>query len=188
MMRLELERELLAQPVRALQYMLSRLGMIYDFLPLVTENGVFDELTLEAVMRFQKEFLPRVTGIVDRQTWEEIQRHWEKAEERLEGPRPVRAFPGNGRQAKPGEWKEYMALPQTMFRSLEHYFNGIVPAQTDGRHGEESTENVRWLQRAAGLPPTGVMDQPTWNVLSRLYETFVIPEGVLPEGLFPAWG
>ena len=48
--------------------------------------------------------------------------------------------------------------------------------------------NVLWLQRAAGLNPTGIIDQPTWNALSRLYETFVIPEGVLPEEIFPAWG
>lgn len=188
MMRLELEREMLGQPVRALQYMLGRLALIYDFLPTVGESGLFDERTLESVMRFQREFFPPVTGIVDRRTWDEIQRRWEKAEEILDGPRPVRAFPGNGRKAEPGEWKDYMALPQIMFQSLSHYFNGIIPSQTNGMHGPESAENVRWLQRAAGIEPTGTMDQPTWNALSRLYETFVIPEGVLPEELFPSWG
>ncbi len=188
MMRMELERELLSQPVRALQYMLMRLALVYDFLPTVNESGRFDENTLEAVMRFQRELAPPVTGVVDRRTWQSILEYWEQAEESLKGPRPVRAFPGNGKQANPGEWKEYMALPQTMFRSLAHYFDGIIPAQVDGQHGAESVENVRWLQRAAGLNPTGTMDQPTWNALSRLYETFVIPEGVLPEELFPAWG
>ena len=188
MMRMELEREVLAQPVKALQHMLMRLSQGYDVLPTVAESGIFDENTLEAVLRFQKEFAPPVTGVVDRRTWHKILEQWELAEEKLTKPRPVRAFPGNGKQAQPGEWKEYMALPQTMFRSLSHYFEGIEPAQTDGRHGEESVRNVRWLQQAAGLNPTGIMDQPTWNVLSRLYETFVIPEGVLPEEIFPAWG
>ena len=188
MMRMELERELLSQPVKALQHMLMSLSLVYDFMPTVAENGLFDEKTLEAVMRFQREFQPPVTGVVDRRTWLKILEKWEEAENKLEGPRAVRAFPGNGKRANPGEWKEFMALPQTMFRSLEHYFEGIIPAQTDGRHGDESVENVRWLQKAAGLNPTGVMDQPTWNALSRLYETFVIPEGVLPEENFPAWG
>ena len=188
MMRMELERELLARPVRALQYMLGRLALVYDFMPTVAESGVFDENTLEAVMRFQREFAPPVTGVVDRRTWQAIHNKYEQAQEKLDPPRSVRAFPGNGRQAAPGEWKEYMALPQTMFRSLSHYFEGIEPAQTDGRHAEESVRNVRWLQQAAGLNPTGIMDQPTWNALSRLYETFVIPEGVLGEEVFPAWG
>ena len=188
MMRMELERELLAQPVKALQHMLTRLSLVYDMLPSVAENGRFDEATLEAVLRFQKEFAPPVTGVVDRQTWQKIFDLWEKAEEQLSGPRPVRAFPGNGKQAKPGEWKEYMALPQTMFRSLSHYFEEIELGGTDGVHEEESVRNVRWLQQAAGLEPTGIMDQATWNILSRLYETFVIPEGVLGEEVFPAWG
>ena len=188
MMRMELEREVLAQPVKALQHMLMRLAQVYDVLPTVAESGRFDENTLEAVLRFQKEFAPPVTGVVDRRTWHKILEQWELAEEKLTQPRPVRAFPGNGKRAQPGEWKEYMALPQTMFRSLSHYFEGIEPAQTDGRHGEESVRNVRWLQQVSGLNPTGIMDQPTWNVLSRLYETFVIPEGVLPEEIFPAWG
>ena len=188
MMRIELERELLSRPVRALQHMLMRLSLVYDFLPTVAESGMFDENTLEAVMRFQRELAPPVSGVVDRRTWQRILEEWERAEEGLEQPRPVRGFPGNGKQANPGEWKEYMALPQTMFRSLSQYFDAIIPAESDGRHGEGSVENVRWLQKAAGLEPTGIMDQPTWNALSRLYETFVIPEGVLPEELFPAWG
>ena len=188
MMRTELERELLSRPVQALQHMLMRLALVYDFLPTVAESGRFDENTLEAVMRFQRELAPPVTGVVDRRTWQSIQEHWERAEEKLAGPRPARAFPGNGRKADPGEWKEYMALPQTMFASLAHYFNGIVPARADGLHDESSTQNVRWLQKAAGLKPTGSMDQSAWNALSRLYEVFVIPEGVLPGELFPTWG
>jgi ribokinase len=65
---------------------------------------------------------------------------------------------------------------------------GIRPSDQTGLHDENSVENVRWLQRRAGLNPTGIMDQPTWNALSRLYETFVIPEGVLPDEMFPTWG
>ena len=188
MMPLELERELQDQPVRALQYMLMRLALVYDFIPTVAESGRFDDITLEGVLRFQREFAPPVTGVVDRRTWEALVALWERAEETLSSPRPVRAFPGNGKRAEPGEWKEYMVLPQTMFRSLGHYFEGIIPAQTNGTHGEQSVQNVRWLQRAAGLPTTGTMDQQTWNVLSRLYETFVVPDGALPEELFPSWG
>ena len=188
MMRMELERELLARPVQALQYMLNQLSLVYDFMPSVALSGIFDESTLEAVLRFQQEFAPPVTGVVDRRTWQAIRSRYEQAQEKLDPPRPVRAFPGNGRRAEPGEWKGYMALPQSMFQSLAHYFSGIGPSDRQGLHDEGSVENVRWLQRRAGLKPTGIMDQPTWNALSRLYETFVIPEGVLPDEMFPTWG
>ena len=188
MMRLELERELLDRPVRGLQYMLTRLALVHGELPVVAQSGLFDEGTLEAVMRFQQKLAPPVTGVVDRRTWQAIQREWELAEEKLSPPRALRAFPGNGRQVKPGEWKEFLVVPQTMFRGLSHYFNDITPGPSDGFHGAHSAENVRWLQRAAGLEPSGVLDQPTWDVLSRLYEIFVLPQGIFPEENFPTWG
>lgn len=188
MMRMELERELLSRPVRALQYMLTRLALVHEELPNVAQNGLFDESTLEAVMRFQRALAPPVTGVVDRRTWQALQREWEMAEEKLAPPRPVRAFPGNGKRAQPGEWKEYLVVPQSMFAGLSHYFNGIIPNPADGLHSPASAENVRWLQRAAALEPSGILDQPAWDALSRLYEVFVAPDGVLPDELFPSWG
>ena len=46
MMRMELEREVLAQPVKALQHMLMRLSQVYDVLPTVAESGIFDTLVI----------------------------------------------------------------------------------------------------------------------------------------------
>ena len=189
MMALELEREMLSQPVRALQYMLNRLSLVYEELPPLLDNGMFDERTLESVLRIQKRFALPMTGIVDRRTWDLIRQEWDRAERvRIRPPRSVRAFPGDGRQAQPGEWKEYMMLPQTMFQSLERYFNGIQPVRANGLHGEGSVQNVRWLQQRAGLEPTGVLDQKTWDALSRLYEVFIIPEGVMTDEDLPTWG
>ena len=157
-MKLELEREMLAQPVRSLQYMLRQLSRWYDFLPEIGVDGVFGEHTLESVMLFQREFTLPVTGVVDYQTWQMIRSKWEEAERKLQEPRAVRAFPGNGRQAEQGEYALYMVVPQTMFRVLSNFINGIANAPEDGQHEELSIENVRWLQEKAGLPVTGVLD------------------------------
>lgn len=188
MKELDLERRLLSQPVGALQYMLSRLGLRYPWLPAVSVNGRFDEATLEAVIRFQRELAPPVTGVVDRRTWEEIYEAWEGEETRLTGPRELRGFPGGGRQAAPGEWKEFLSLPQTMFTALERYFNGPVTSPVPGLHEDISQQNVRWLQGGAGLEETGIMDAPTWDILSRLYELFVISQGVTEGEELPVWG
>ena len=74
----QLEREMVAQPIRSLQYMLNRLSLRYDFLPALVPDGVFGERTLEAVMLFQRELLRPVTGVVDRRTWDEISRAWSR--------------------------------------------------------------------------------------------------------------
>lgn len=46
----QLEREMVAQPIRSLQYMLNRLSLRYDFLPALVPDGVFGERTLETVV------------------------------------------------------------------------------------------------------------------------------------------
>lgn len=102
MTRDELERELLAQPVRSLQYMLRRLSLQYPFLPEIVADGVFGERTLEAVMLFQRELHPPVTGMVDEETWNDIRERWILLERKLAEPRPVRLFPDR----KPGSIQE----------------------------------------------------------------------------------
>ena len=170
------ERELVGRPVAGLQYMLSRLAQGDPRLLPIMVDGVFGERTLEAVMRFQKAFGLPVTGAADRETWEAIRDSWLRLEEREGEARPAQIFPSEGTKVRQGQEREYMVLPQTMFQILSRYLEGIVPHAPDGVHGSASAANVRWLQKAAGLPQTGTLDRSTWDVLSRLYEVFVVRE------------
>ena len=171
-----LEREMLAQPVRSLQYMLRRLSMVYDFLPRLVTDGIFGERTLEAVMLFQRELHPPVTGVVDRGTWEAIRTLWDQVEREISGANALRAFPSEGTRVEPGAEAEYMIMPQTMFQVLGRHLNGITEGPALGIHDRASVDNVHWLQHAAGLKEDGVMDRRTWEMLVRLYEIFVIRE------------
>lgn len=184
-----LEREMLSQPVRGLQFMLRRLAREYEFLPELAADGVFGERTLEAVMLFQRELHPPVTGVVDRGTWRAIVERWEAAERKNGPARSLRGFPGEGSKVEEGSARDYMIVPQTMFQVLSHYFQGITHHTPDGYHSRASADNVRWLQRAAGLEETGVMDRMTWDVLSRLYEIFIVKElEEAQEGFTGGWG
>ena len=171
-----MERELLAQPVRSLQYMLRRLSAVYGFLPQLVTDGIFGERTLEAVMLFQRELHPPVTGVMDRGTWNAIRDLWDQVERQISPTNALRGFPSEGTRVEPGEEKEYMILPQTMFQILSRHLNGITEGPTRGIHDQTSVDNVRWLQHAAGLEENGVMDRRTWEMLVRLYEVFVIRE------------
>ena len=51
-----------------------------------------------------------------------------------------------------------------------------------------SAENVRWLQKAAGLPVTGCMDKATWDALSHLYEIFVVQDTDCQPEFTGGWG
>lgn len=170
---MELEQEMLSNPVRNLQYMLWRLATRYPFLPKLAMDGLFGEETLEAVMLFQRELAPPVTGVVDQRTWDAIHSAWVDLERDFSPTRSLRIFPGEGFQVSPGMSGDYMILPQTMFQILSQKLSGIVDAAPDGYHGDASVENTRWLQGLAQLEQTGVMDRKTWDMLSRLYELFV---------------
>ena len=102
--------------------------------------------------------------------------------------RAVRAFPSEGIAVHEGETKEYLIVPQTMFNVLARHFEGIVSCDTDGCNGPATAENIRWLQKAAGLPETGCLDTATWDALSHLYEIFVVwDDGCRPE-FIGGWG
>ena len=181
------ERELLARPVAGLQYMLGQLAQADPELTSLAVDGVFGERTLEAVLRFQKKAGLPMTGRADPATWEALRAQWQTLEGRTGPARPVRLFPGEGTQVEQGGVREYLILPQTMFRVLARRFMGIADVPADGVHSQASADNVRWLQRAGGLPPTGTLDQPAWDILSRLYEVFVVRERER-DGFDGGWG
>ena len=179
------ERELLSRPVAGLQYMLEKLAGADPELTRVAVDGVFGERTLEAVLRFQKKAGLPMTGRADPATWEALRAQWRELEGRAGPTRPVRVFPAEGTRVEAGAAREYLILPQTMFRVLARQFTGIADLPADGVHTAAWADNVRWLQRAGGLPPTGTLDQPAWDALSRLYEVFVVRER---GGFDGGWG
>lgn len=168
------ERFLIGQPVKSLQYMLGELSYERERLPFVAPDGVFGEATLEAVMTFQREYGLPVTGQVDQRTWDAVVAQFRDMERQRAHPRCLRAFPPRPFQVAPGERDDTMILVQTMFQSLAPILSGIVPGEVNGFHGPRSVSNTRWLQRVSGLEETGIMDRFTWNMLARLYETFLV--------------
>ena len=157
MINREKERELLSNPVRDLQFMLGRLADRYDFLPALSLDGLFGEETLEAVLLFQRELAPPVTGVVDERTWNAFGTSGSSWSGRPPRPGPE-DFPRRGDQAVPGASGNYMILPQTMFQVLRQKLSGIQEDAADGVHGKSSVENTMWLQKLAQLEQTGIMD------------------------------
>lgn len=101
--------------------------------------------------------------------------------------RAVRAFPSEGVEVHEGETKEYLIVPQTMFNILARHLEGIASCDADGCNGPATADNIRWLQKAAGLPETGCLDAATWDALSHLYEIFVVWDDCQPE-FTGGWG
>lgn len=167
------EIRLIGQPVRSLQTMLRELSFRYDFLPRLTPDGVFGERTLEAVMLFQREFHPPVTGRVNQGTWDAIVRYYRQARQALNSPLPLRGLPPGSFSAPPGAASVHLSLAQTMFQGLSRMVTGLEPSPATGLNDPATAHNLRWVQALSGQPLTGALDQNSWNALSRLYTLFV---------------
>ena len=165
----------IGQPVRYLQEMLRDLSSFYPQIPAPTPDGRFGESTLEAVMVFQRDFYPPVTGIVDIATWRAIRALLRLHQSRPDGTTPLPPIPERVFPIQPGDQLPQLQLVQTMLDTLSTVLSGLEPTEHDGTLHGSTERNLRTLQKACGLPSTGALDAQTWHCLTRLYRIFVVP-------------
>ena len=71
---------------------------------------------------------------------------------------------------------------QTMLRVIAADENRSISVIPDGIYGQDTLSEVAYFQRRAGIPPTGVTDQATWEAIVAAYEPALIRVGP-PEPL-----
>lgn len=163
----------LGNPVYSLQTMLRTLSHYFPDIPRVIPTGQFGEDTLEAVMVFQRDFYPPVTGVVDNETWDAIVNMYRTVQFLYGAPPQVRVWPDRGMTVKPKEAAPQVHVLQGMYSALAGLLENIEPTESTGVLDEATVRNTQAIQRLGGLPETGAMDRATLDMLSRLYHTFL---------------
>ena len=161
------------QPVRSIQYMLNELAIHDPKLVRLAVDGVFGERTLEAVMVFQRDFHPPVTGVVDLGTWDAIRDAYFRVELLYGAPPPLNVLPSGAFTSAQGDESEPMLIVQAMFVSLNKVMTNFQPCQVNGCNDGKTHTNIRTIQQLSGLPVTGVLDRSTWAYLVQLYQALV---------------
>ena len=160
-------------PVRNLQEMLRRIAHVHREIPLLSPDGVFGEQTLEAVMTFQRIMSLPVTGRVDQPTWDTVAEEHHRIQHHLSPPKGVRLFPHAGEAIQPGQSSPLLFPIQGMFFALASVFAPVQAVPLSGVLDSGTADNLRWVQRSGQKEETGRLDRETWELLSRIYETFV---------------
>ena len=168
-----MKTQLTGQPIRDLQEMLLVLSQEYPQIPAVNPNGIFGERTLEGVMVFQRDFHLPVTGIVDQATWQAISRQYRDTLRRIGEPPALRVMHNSGETLREGDRQPRVQMVQAIFDALAPVFSQIQATGGDGVFHGATVENTKQVQKAAGLPETGVMDRAAWDSLARLYHLFI---------------
>ncbi len=161
-------------PVTSLQSMLRAIAFVEQQFPIISATGLFDEATLEAVLRFQKQNYLPVTGVVNKETWDSIASSFLNAYRQVP-PVAVPPYALDNRSIYPGQSYPALYPIQGMLNGLASVLDGISEVASTGNLDPTTEQNLRHVQRSAGLPENGVLDRATWEALVRLFRTF-LPE------------
>lgn len=170
--------------VRLIQVQLNRIGKNYPAIPdIQNPNGIFGTDTEAAVRKFQEVFDLPVNGEVDKSTWYAIKRYYagvkglsELAAEGVtleEASLPFGDIVSENDTGVPVRTVQY-------YLSVIAYFNQTLePVPISGLFDSGTVDAVERFQKYYGLPVTGIVDNNTWNTISRIYTETV---AALPEG------
>ncbi len=176
--------------VKRMQIQLNAISRNYPAIPKIAyPDGYFDKITEDAVKEFQKIFNLTADGIVGKATWYQINRVYNAvkklAELRLEGISLEDVSKQYKAVLERGDSGPGVQVIQYYLRFIGT-FNDFIPT-VEPDEVFEATENASELQRAYGLPETGVVDEETWN---KMYSTYLsilngLPEDYVGVGIVP---
>ncbi len=154
-----------------MQHSLNRISDNYPAIPKIEATGYFDEETEAAVRSFQEVFDLPVTGIVDEATWYMIRRLYigvtRLYELGTEGLLASELLDLYSSVILEGGNRPVVALLQFFLNVLSASYPTVPAVNITGYFGPETTDAVIEFQKLMNLPPSGIVNQETWNIMYR---------------------
>ena len=164
--------------VSTIQYYLAVIAYFLGNLPLISVNGVYDDLTADAVRDFQSYYGLSVTGDVDLATWDTLKDIYISV---------IASIPDSfyGRRAKlyPGYFlsvgmrNDAVRDLQTYLSLIGSYYPELPELPVTGYYGEQTKAAVTEFQRLFGITATGAVGPVTWNDIAKQYDFLIQSEG-----------
>lgn len=160
----------LQEHISELQQYLRTISRLNKNIPSIIPNGLYDNLTEEAVRSFQRDYGLPVTGKVDNETWDKIYEVYQSVQELYEDIAAIFPVPSTERSyIREGDSGFLVYILQAMLNTISSFYGNLNDIEINGRYGSETAEAVADLQDIIGLPRTGEVDFRTWNRLAQLY-------------------
>ena len=156
------------EKVRELQGYLSEISKSYN-IPNVSVDGIFGNVTKDAIIKFQRLFGLSTDGIVGLATWNKVFEVYKNIENSNSGV-PDNEFDGKypGYLLKYGSRGEKVKEVQYYLASISNQI-GIPTVAADGIFGNATREAVVAFQKLFALSLDGIIGQYTWNKILQVY-------------------
>lgn len=165
--------------VTTIQYYLAVIAYFLGNIPLIPLNSIYDEVTADAVRKFQEYYGLTVTGEVDIETWDTLREIYISV---------VASIPDSfyGKRAKlyPGYFltegmrNDSVRDLQTYLSTIGRFYAEIPEIPVTGYFGSQTATAVETFQRLFGLNVTGAVGPVTWNDIAKQYDFLVESENL----------
>ncbi len=156
--------------VSVIQYFLDVLSLFYPTIPTVAYTCIFDNQTQRAVVEFQKLMGLEPTGALDSEAILLLYNTVLGIFETIPTENvyiPALRFPGA--ELSLGDRKPGVFIIQEMLQYISLTIPTIPPLNSAGTFDEETDRAVRAFQSLFGLEVTGIVNEATWNEITRVY-------------------
>lgn len=158
------------QNIKTLQQYLRTLHLVDPSIPLVNIDGIYDANTEAAVLEFQRQNGLPETGETDFTTWEALRTAAMTAQKLLEAPRSLLVFDKGELPLKPGMYAGEIYLLQALLNALAIRYENLERVDITGRYDAKTMQQIGNLQRIFGMKENGILDQPLWEKITRIWK------------------
>lgn len=152
------------QAIMQIQQFLRTLQIASGETVTVPIDGIYNDVTADAVRRFQEANGLPVTGSVDKATYDLLYEKALEAEFEQSEPLPIYIFP-KGQSVSKGETSDFVMLLQIILNALTIAYDDFEPFEINGVFGDTVEDAIRKFQMRNNLPATGIVNKATWNAL-----------------------
>ena len=164
--------------VQTLQYYLNVLAYFNPQLSYAGSDGNFTSKTTQSVKDFQSFYGLPVTGVVNAQTWNTVNKIYIESLEALpEGYTNGRAKLYPGFFLTKGMRNNAVTDLQTYLSLIGKTYPEIPEIPVTGYFGEQTENAVKTFQSLFGLISNGAVGPVTWYAIAREYDSILFPDG-----------
>lgn len=145
-------KEKLGRPIYNLQIMLRLLSQSDSRILPVIPDGVYGANTYASVRSYQEIYGLPASGTVNLDTWSSIVNQYNSV--------LLSTYPSDG-----------LHLVQAMLAAVSEQYPEISAPAVTGMVNSQTEAGFQFIQRAANLPPSGVLTAETQRALRALYHT-----------------